>query len=120
MIALEDLQVVHLAVVGAVGGVGSDGLEVFPACLKVVFDDVGTMAFRAEGGCRSDAVAGMGRGNREDVAHAVELSLLLHGEAEFTGDLVSGKIPLNFATPEAIDEFLVAGNELGLVVFKDE
>ncbi len=74
------------------------------------------MAFVAEGEGGADAVAAVRGGDGDDVAHAVELHLLLDAEAELAVDLAAEEGPGDLATAEPVDEFLVLGDEFGLVV----
>ena len=77
VVALQDLQVVHIAVVGAVFWIVGDGLQWFPLRLKVVFQNIGALPLGAQRKGSSDAVAAVGGADCEDIAHAVKGDLLL-------------------------------------------
>ena len=93
MIALKDLQVVHVAVVGAVVRIFGYNLEFLPFCLKIILHHVGAMAFFAKCERGGDTIATVRRGDREDVAHAIELYLLFHSKAVLAGDSAALKGP---------------------------
>lgn len=93
MIALKDLQVVHVAVVSAVVRIFGNNIEFLPFCLEIILHHIGAVAFIAQCKRGGDAIATVRRCDREDVAHAIELHLLFYSKAELTGDSAALKGP---------------------------
>ena len=120
MVADEDLQVVDLAVIGAIGGVGGHGFGFLPHGLEIVFHHAAAVAAGAEEGRAGDTVFRVRRGEDERVAELVERDLLLHRVGELAGDFRAGEIPLHFHAADALEDFFLGRDELGLLVAEVE
>ena len=120
MVAHQVLQVVNLAVVGAVGRVGADDLGLLPGALEIILGDGAAVAEGAEGKGAVDMVLGVRGGDGEDVAELVQRDLLLHGVGELAADLAACEVPLDLHAAEVLDEFLPDVDELRLLVAEVE
>src|SRR4051812_29093147 len=86
MIADERLQIVNLAVVRAIRGIGADDFGLLPDALEIILRDAAPMTLRPERERAGDVVFRMRRGDRERVAEFVQRDLLLDGVGEFAAD----------------------------------
>ena len=120
VVALQDLQVVHIAVVGAVFWIVGDGFQWFPLRLKVVFQNIGALPLGAKRKGCPDAVAAVGGTDCENIAHAVEGDLLLYAEAILAADLALEEGPGDFTATEPVHKGFVGSDKFGLVVFENE
>ena len=109
-----------LAVVRAVGRIGTHHFGLLPDRLEIILRDAATLAERAEGEGAGDAVFRVRRSDRERVAEFVERDLLFDRVGEFAANLIAAKRPLNLHATEALDEFFLRGNQFGLFVAEVE
>lgn len=120
VVADQGLEVVDFAVVGAVFGVVADDLSFLPDALEVVLLHGAAVALGAEGEGAGDVVFGVGGGDGEHVAEAGQGDRLAHGVGEFAADGGAGEVPLDFDRTDALEDFLVGGDEVGLFVAEEE
>ena len=120
VVAHEVLQVMDLAVVGAVGRVVGDDLGVLPDALEVVFLHGAAVAFSPKCDGAADMVLRVRRGNGQHVAELGQLDLLLHRVGELSADLGAGEIPLNFHRAETLEDFLLGVDQVGLLIAEVE
>ena len=116
LVTLQGLVEVDLAPAGAVLGVVAHDLGLGPGGVEVVLDHLAAMGFGAEHQGVARSHARMGRGDREDQAEFLEHDGGLGGQGVTGDDTSAVEFPVDLQGGDVGGEFLVAVDQVRLVV----